>query len=165
MARDALASAAKAEGEIKALRVEPAADQDRREAVLPNTRRSRPEVPIASIPRGIWLHAAMASQCGIDTTMAKRAPGELPAEAPGAELQILFGENFRTARLKAGLSQTDVAALSGMAQQTLSQIEAGQLNLTLRTMDRLAKVVDLDVAYLLRVTRPNPAAATRKTTK
>lgn len=98
--------------------------------------------------------------------MGKRAPGKVPdEEAPGAELQILFGENFRTARLKAGLSQTDAAAQSGMAQQTLSQIEAGQLNLTLRTMDRLARVVDRDVAYLLRAKRPKSAAVSRKPTK
>jgi transcriptional regulator with XRE-family HTH domain len=98
--------------------------------------------------------------------MGKRAPGQLTdEEAPGAELQILFGENFRAARLKAGLSQTDAATLCGIAQQTLSQIEAGQHNLTLRTMDKLAKIVDRDVAYLLRIKRPKPASVTRKTTK
>jgi transcriptional regulator with XRE-family HTH domain len=90
--------------------------------------------------------------------MAKRAPGRQTDEtAPGADLQILFGENFRATRLKAGLSQTDVVALSGIKQQTISQIEAGQHNLTLKTMDKLAKAVDRDVAYLLRVKRPTSA--------
>jgi hypothetical protein len=47
--------------------------------------------------------------------MAKRAPDKLTDDAaPGADLQILFGENFRAARLKAGLSQTDVVVLSGI---------------------------------------------------
>jgi DNA-binding XRE family transcriptional regulator len=96
----------------------------------------------ASLPRGTWLNAAVASQYGIDTTMAKRAPDRQTDEAaPGADLQILFGENFKAARLKAGLSQGDVVALSGLKQQTISQIEAVQHNLTLKTMDKLAKAV------------------------
>jgi transcriptional regulator with XRE-family HTH domain len=100
----------------------------------------------------------------IDTTMAKRAPGTLTgAEAPGAELQKLFGANLRAARMKAGLSQTDVAALSGIAQQSISQIEAGQHNLTLKTMDKLARVVSRDVTQLLRTKRPSPTSTARKT--
>jgi transcriptional regulator with XRE-family HTH domain len=98
--------------------------------------------------------------------MAKRAPDKLTNDAaPGADLQILFGENFRAARLKAGLSQTDVVVLSGIKQQTISQIEAGQHNLTLKTMDNLAKAVDRNVAYLLRVKRPTFAPTARKTKK
>jgi transcriptional regulator with XRE-family HTH domain len=101
---------------------------------------------------------------GIDTTMAKRAPGTLTGEeAPGAELQKLFGENLRAARMKAGLSQTDVAALSGIVQQSISQIEAGQHNVTLKTMDKLARVVSRDVTQLLRTKRPKPTSTSRKT--
>ena len=98
--------------------------------------------------------------------MAKRAPGRQTDEAaPGADLQILFGENFRAARLKAGLSQGDVVTLSGIKQQTISQIEAGQHNLTLKTMDKLARAVDRNVAYLLRTKRPTSTPATQKTKK
>jgi transcriptional regulator with XRE-family HTH domain len=98
--------------------------------------------------------------------MGKRAPDRQTDEATsGVDLQILFGENFRAARLKAGLSQGDVVALSGIKQQTISQIEAGQHNLTLKTMDKLARAVDRNVAYLLRMTRPTSAPATRKTKK
>jgi transcriptional regulator with XRE-family HTH domain len=96
--------------------------------------------------------------------MAKRALGTSAGEeAPGTELQKLFGENLRAARIKAGLSQTDVAAMSGTAQQTISQIEAGQHNLTLKTMDRLARVVSRNVTQLLRIKRSKATSASRKT--
>jgi transcriptional regulator with XRE-family HTH domain len=95
--------------------------------------------------------------------MAKRAPGtQAGEEAAGAALQKLFGENFRAARMRAGLSQTDVAAMSGIAQQSISQIEAGQHNLTLKTMDKLARVVSRDVTQLLRIKRSKTASALPK---
>jgi transcriptional regulator with XRE-family HTH domain len=98
--------------------------------------------------------------------MAKRVPDrQTDHGAPGAALQILFGENFRAARLKAGLSQGDVVALSDIKQQSISQIEAGHHNLTLKTMDKLAKAVDRDVVYLLRMKRLTSAPATRKAKK
>ena len=68
-------------------------------------------------------------------------------------LQILFGENLRTARLIAGLSQAELATRSGLTQQYLSKIETGHKNVTLRTMAALAKVVGRDVSVLLRYPR------------
>lgn len=70
-------------------------------------------------------------------------------EAPDP-LQILFGENLRTARLIAGLSQAELATRSGLTQQYLSKIETGHKNVTLRTMAALAKVVGREVSVLLR---------------
>jgi ribosome-binding protein aMBF1 (putative translation factor) len=70
-------------------------------------------------------------------------------EAPDP-LQILFGENLRTARLIAGLSQTELAARSGLSQQYLSKVETGHKNVTLRTIAVLAKAVGRDVSVLLR---------------
>jgi len=73
-------------------------------------------------------------------------------EAPDP-LQILFGENLRTARLLAGLSQTDLAARSGLSQQYLSKVESGHKNVTLRTIATLAKAVGRDASVLLRQPR------------
>jgi ribosome-binding protein aMBF1 (putative translation factor) len=70
-------------------------------------------------------------------------------EAPNP-LQILFGENLRTARLIAGLSQAELAARSGLMQQYLSKVETGHKNVTLRTIAALAKAVGRDVSVLLR---------------
>ena len=87
--------------------------------------------------------------------MARRAsvaqPAAAPAaeEVPGEELQQLFGANFRAARTKAGLSQERVAELSGIAQRRISKMELGTLNITLKTMDRLARVLDTSVTKLL----------------
>jgi DNA-binding XRE family transcriptional regulator len=65
------------------------------------------------------------------------------------ELQAVFGQHLKAARLKAGLKQSDVAARTGVTQQYLSLIEAGQQNITLRTMILLAEVVDRDIRDLL----------------
>ena len=71
-------------------------------------------------------------------------------EQPPDELQILFGKNLRAARLKCGLKQSEVAERTGLPQQYLSLIEAGQQNLTLKTMSALAAAVNHEVTDLLR---------------
>jgi transcriptional regulator with XRE-family HTH domain len=71
-------------------------------------------------------------------------------EEPDLRLQQVFAESFCAARMEAGLSQKDVAEISGLAQQTVSQIECARHNLTLRTMTKLGKVVGQEVSELLR---------------
>jgi transcriptional regulator with XRE-family HTH domain len=71
-------------------------------------------------------------------------------EESGLHLQRVFAESFRAARMEAGLTQKDVAEGSGLAQQTVSQIETAQHNLTLRTMARLGNVVGQQVGELVR---------------
>ena len=84
-----------------------------------------------------------------------------PAEVPLPEVlargkraredfQVIFGNNLRASRLKCGLKQSEVAERTGLTQQYLSLIEAGQQNITLKTMILLAEVVDNDVADMLR---------------
>lgn len=73
-----------------------------------------------------------------------------PIDDAPTDLLVIFGANLRAARLKCGFNQREVAALSGLPQQYLSQIEMGQQNITLRTIEALAKVVDHDVSTLLR---------------
>jgi DNA-binding XRE family transcriptional regulator len=65
------------------------------------------------------------------------------------EFQKIFGINLKFARLKCNLKQSDVAAITGLTQQYLSLIEAGQQNVTIKTMALLAKVVDHDLIHLL----------------
>jgi transcriptional regulator with XRE-family HTH domain len=72
-------------------------------------------------------------------------------------MQLLFGENFRQARTKAGLTQRDVEAQTGIKQAYISQIEGGKHNPTLGTMMVLAHAVGKDVRALLR----QPMALTR----
>jgi transcriptional regulator with XRE-family HTH domain len=63
---------------------------------------------------------------------------------------------LRAARLRSGLKQSDVAARTGLPQQYLSLIEAGQQNITLKTMILLAEVVDHDLLNMLRRALDDP---------
>ncbi len=65
-------------------------------------------------------------------------------EMPGVDSQserVLFGENFRQARIKTGLSQRDVHRLTGVAQSHISEIETGVSNISIDTMVKLATIV------------------------
>ena len=78
-----------------------------------------------------------------------------PSQAPMVEkvpedLQVVFGRNLTNARLKCGLKQGEVAEKAGLTPNRMSLIESGQVNLTLKTMMRLARVVDASVSTLLR---------------
>ena len=84
----------------------------------------------------------------------------MPAKKPGRpshgtddtseNLHVLFGENLRQARLKANLSQAEVAARSDMGQPYISEIETGVRDLTLGTMSSVARAVGTDVRTLLK---------------
>ena len=70
-------------------------------------------------------------------------------EHPSDDLRIAFGRDFRNARIRAGLTQAQVAQRTGLTQQYVSQIEAGHQNITLATMTALARVTGRDVRVLL----------------
>jgi transcriptional regulator with XRE-family HTH domain len=59
-------------------------------------------------------------------------------------------ENFRRARMKAGLTQHDIEAHTGIKQAYVSQVESGRINLTLATMITFALAVGKDVDALLK---------------
>ena len=61
-----------------------------------------------------------------------------------------FGKNLRAARIRAGLTQAQVAHRTGLTQQYVSLIEAGRQNLTLSTMTALAEVIGHEVKIVLR---------------
>ena len=69
------------------------------------------------------------------------------------EMHVLFGANLRQARLKAKLSQAEVAARTGMRQPYISDIENGVRDITLGTMTSCARAVGTDVRTLLKQPR------------
>jgi DNA-binding XRE family transcriptional regulator len=69
------------------------------------------------------------------------------------DLRKIFGHNVRAARIKAGLTQAQLAARTGLTQQYVSLVEAGLQNITLDTMAALARAVGRDVSALLRKAR------------
>jgi DNA-binding XRE family transcriptional regulator len=82
---------------------------------------------------------------------AKRAAS--PSKAADGSLEdmrVLFGANFRQARLKAKLTQVDVEELTGIRQHYISETENGLHNLTLDTMTTLAQAIGADLRDLLR---------------
>lgn len=89
----------------------------------------------------------------------KRLPDEGAADSddmPALALQRRFGTNFKRARIDAGLTQSQVADLSKIPQTTISEIENGKNNLTLRQMHRIAVVVAHDVSVLLAPVQKTP---------
>jgi transcriptional regulator with XRE-family HTH domain len=84
--------------------------------------------------------------------MAARPPRE-PAESNWSgpdDLRKVFGQNARAARVKAGLTQAQLAERTGLTQQYVSLVEAGHQNITIDTMAALARAVGRDVSALLR---------------
>ena len=94
-----------------------------------------------------------------DSPPKKPAPRQLPtAELPPDDLQAIFGQNVRIARLKRGLTQVEVADATGMSLTYVSKIENGEKNVTLDTMKKLAVVLDLDLGRLFRQAPPQEEA-------
>ena len=70
-----------------------------------------------------------------------------PSDADSsAEARAIFGQHVRARRAKAGLTQSDLCKRYGIAQEEISRIENGQLNLTIQTMSRLAEVLGATIA-------------------
>jgi transcriptional regulator with XRE-family HTH domain len=82
-------------------------------------------------------------------------PAATPATA-GTPVSRALGENVRRLRLERGLSVVDLAARSGVARATLTQLESGRGNPTIETIAALAAVLGADADRLLRH-EPPPA--------
>lgn len=74
----------------------------------------------------------------------RAAKGETPAGA-----LTTFGAALRAARRSAGLTQEELAELSGLDRTYVSGAERGIRNPTLATLDRLAGALGLSVPELL----------------
>lgn len=90
----------------------------------------------------------------LDETDMARKPALPPEDGEDAELtaelQLAFGRSVKAARVKANMTQTELADRSGLRQHHVSQIENGQINVTLATMARLARVLGDEVSDMLR---------------
>jgi len=83
--------------------------------------------------------------------MAKLAPGGTGEDDDPLteELRRNFGDNLRAARVKAGMTQGQLADRAGLTQQYVSLVEIGRQNLTLSTMAMLARIFGRDVVTML----------------
>lgn len=68
----------------------------------------------------------------------------------------VIGGNIRILRLKNGLSQEQLALLSNMNTSYIGQIERGEKNPTIRTLEKIAIALKIDFTDLFALS--NPAA-------
>ncbi|MFC0389120.1 helix-turn-helix transcriptional regulator [Muricoccus vinaceus] len=67
-------------------------------------------------------------------------PARRPRRSKHPE-KVIFGMNVRKARERRGLTQVELARLTGIGQSELSAVERGVANSTIETMSRLAAAV------------------------
>lgn len=61
-----------------------------------------------------------------------------------------FGENMKKIRLEKDMSQGDICRMLGLDRAYISNVENGKQNLTISTMEKVAKVLGVSVDQLLK---------------
>jgi transcriptional regulator with XRE-family HTH domain len=64
-------------------------------------------------------------------------------------IRIRFGANLRKIRLDNGISQEDLADRAGLHRTYLSSVERGERNVTLATVEKLAKALGVSMSKLM----------------
>ena len=67
-----------------------------------------------------------------------------------AELLRTLGNRIKALRTRKGLTQHYVAMKCGFAKGSMSRIEAGQGNPTIRTLHRISRVLEIPLAEFFR---------------
>lgn len=68
---------------------------------------------------------------------------------PSSPALRLFAQNFKFARIRAGLSQQDVHKLCGVAASYISEVERAERSVTIERAERLAATVNVPLHVLL----------------
>lgn len=63
----------------------------------------------------------------------------------------LFGKRVREYRTALGLTQQELAERAGLHRSYVGEIELGRRNVTLQTAAKIAKALQVDVTWLLRL--------------
>lgn len=63
-------------------------------------------------------------------------------------LQIIVGKNIQKIRESKGISQQELAAKCNFEKSNMSRLEAGRVNPTLSTLEKVAKSLDISLAEL-----------------
>ena len=61
-----------------------------------------------------------------------------------------FGKNFKTIRLKKGMSQGDIAKRLNVGASYISKIERGTQNVSLKGIEKLAKAIGVSAGKLMK---------------
>ena len=65
-----------------------------------------------------------------------------------SEIAKIVGQRIRNNRTKAGLSQEDLAEFAGCHYTYIGQLERGEKNATIETIERISKAFDLPLSKL-----------------
>lgn len=68
---------------------------------------------------------------------------------PSESLIVTLAENIRRLRHERGLSQEELADICGLHRTYVGSVERGERNITLSSMELLAKALDVSVVKLL----------------
>jgi ribosome-binding protein aMBF1 (putative translation factor) len=63
-------------------------------------------------------------------------------------LQLIVGKNIRKIRESKSISQQELAAKCNFEKSNMSRLEAGRVNPTLSTLEKVAKALDVSLAEL-----------------
>ncbi|MDA8428110.1 MAG: helix-turn-helix transcriptional regulator [Geobacteraceae bacterium] len=74
---------------------------------------------------------------------------------PSKELTDILAENLRHLRNQKGISQEDLAELSGIHRTYVGSVERGERNVTLSSLEMLASALGVSVIQLL-TRKPRP---------
>ena len=66
-----------------------------------------------------------------------------------SEIAKIVGQRIRNNRTKLGLSQEDLAEFAGCHYTYIGQLERGEKNATIETIERISKALDLPLSKLL----------------
>lgn len=66
-----------------------------------------------------------------------------------SNIQTAFGEHLRKVRGTCGISQEKLAEIAGLHRTYVSSVERGERNVSLETIERLAKALKLTMAALM----------------
>ncbi len=66
-----------------------------------------------------------------------------------ADIRLRFGKRLREIRLAKGLSQEKLGEVAGLHRTFISMTERGERNVTLATVEKLAKALKCRMAYLM----------------
>lgn len=69
---------------------------------------------------------------------------------------VYVGENLRRLRQEAGLSQTALADASGISRRTIINLEAGEANISLSGLDRLAEALGTSFVAIVAAPSSSP---------
>jgi transcriptional regulator with XRE-family HTH domain len=66
-----------------------------------------------------------------------------------ADIRTRFGAKLRELRTKQGISQEDLGAIAGLHRTFISMVERGERNVTIATVEKLAKALGCRMGDLM----------------